>query len=288
LETINSIKDLKVALSAERARANTIGFVPTMGYLHEGHTSLISNARKTNDIVITSIFVNPLQFSENEDLNTYPSDIEADTTKAINAGCDFLFTPSVSQMYPSEQHTSKTKINVSDLAKSWEGSLRPGHFEGVATVVNKLLNIVGPCSVYFGEKDFQQLQIVKQMVSDLSIDASVIQCETIRDRNGLALSSRNSYLDAAQKQQASVLYQSLQAAAKLVEIGESDPSTIEEFCRNRIISKIDASVDYIGVVDPKTLQVPDKIVDEVRILAAINFADVRLLDNIGCSPCVTK
>ena len=284
METIKTIEAVRAKITAERFQGKTIGFVPTMGFLHEGHISLITAAKEMCDIVVVSIFVNPLQFTATEDLATYPKDIETDALKASNAGCHYLFTPSVSQMYPSIDTQLKTSVEVPALSRLWEGASRPGHFEGVATVVNKLLNIIGPCKAFFGKKDFQQLAVIKQMVTDLSIPSEIISCPTVRETTGLAMSSRNTYLDKAQKQDAAILYKTLKAAKELIESGETNPKAVEEFCIKQISEIDDATVDYVAVVDPETLEIPIEINKEVRILAAIKIANVRLLDNIGCNP----
>jgi len=206
---IKTVKRLRETLDTDRRNGLSIGFVPTMGFLHDGHASLMRRATADCDRVVASIFVNPLQFAANEDLEDYPRDLQRDTEVAGNAGVDYLFIPSVEEMYPD--WPVKTEVRVPELAAHWDGASRPTHFTGVATVVSKLFNMVGPCNAYFGRKDFQQLVIIRRMVKDLSFPILVTGCPTIREQDGLAMSSRNTYLSAEDRAAAVVLNQALQA-----------------------------------------------------------------------------
>ena len=225
MELVTDPKELQSYLDQLRVEGKTIGLVPTMGFLHQGHISLIERAVTENDVIITTIFVNPLQFSANEDLSTYPRNIEKDTELCLNAGTNVLFTPAVEEMFCD---TVLTSISVSNLSSVLEGVSRPTHFSGVATVVSKLFNIVGPCRAYFGEKDWQQLQIIRKMVIDLSYPVEVIGCPIIRDHDGLALSSRNVYLNSEEREIASIIPQALQNAHERIRAGEKNTQPIKE------------------------------------------------------------
>ena len=234
MKTIIAHKELQHLLDDLGANQNSIGLVPTMGYLHEGHLSLIQRAKSENDIVVTTIFVNPLQFSETEDLDTYPKDIEQDTLLAYEAGTDLLFTPSQQEMFCDDVLTS---ISIAEISSILEGASRPTHFAGVATIVAKLFNIVGICSAYFGEKDWQQLQIIKRMVTDLSYRVEITGCPIVRDTDGLALSSRNVYLTENQRKEALNIPKSLLKAHKSINSGERNPTAVKQL----IIAQLEKS-----------------------------------------------
>jgi pantoate--beta-alanine ligase len=219
---VDTIAELRTVLDAERAAGRRVGFVPTMGFLHEGHVSLMRAARAECDVVVTSIFVNPLQFAAHEDLDDYPRDLERDAALASGADVDLLFVPSVREMYPDPVAGGPlaTAVSVAGVSDGMEGASRPTHFAGVATVVAKLFSIVGPCRAFFGEKDFQQLAVVRRMVADLSMPVDVVGCETVREPDGLAMSSRNAYLSAEQRAAAPVLHRALRAGVAVVLAGE--------------------------------------------------------------------
>jgi pantoate--beta-alanine ligase len=260
-----------------RAEGKTVGFVPTMGFLHDGHVSLMTQARAQNDLLVTSIFVNPTQFGPNEDLSTYPRDPVADADRCERAGVDVLFMPEASDMYGNG---FQTYVDVQDVSVPLCGKSRPGHFRGVGTVVLKLINMVSPTAIYFGEKDFQQLQVIKTMVRDLNVDVAVVPCPTVRESDGLAMSSRNSYLSADQRRQAVCLYQALIEAGKRFEAGEVRASNYLETMSLRIRKEPDAVPDYISLVDPDTLRDLDEVADKALAILAVRIGKTRLIDNM--------
>ena len=278
MELVTDPKELQSYLDQLRVEGKTIGLVPTMGFLHQGHISLIERAVTENDVIITTIFVNPLQFSANEDLSTYPRNIEKDTELCLNAGTNVLFTPAVEEMFCD---TVLTSISVSNLSSVLEGVSRPTHFSGVATVVSKLFNIVGPCRAYFGEKDWQQLQIIRKMVIDLSYPVEVIGCPIIRDHDGLALSSRNVYLNSEEREIASIIPQALQNAHERIRAGEKNTQPIKEIISEHILSSSQISVDYIEVVNGESLEPVIQVDEETRVLIAVRIGTTRLIDNIN-------
>lgn len=277
--TVASIAALRARLDAERAAGRTVGFVPTMGYLHAGHASLMAAAREETDVVVTSIFVNPLQFAPTEDLAAYPRDRAGDTGLAESEGVDLLFVPSVVEMYPDGPVL--TTVSVAEVAAPLEGRTRPAHFAGVATVVAKLFAIVGPCRAYFGEKDFQQVAVVRRMVRDLSIPVDVVACPTHRDPDGLALSSRNAYLTPDERVAAPVVHATLQAGRMAIDAGERDPAKVRALMADLLAAEPLAELDYAEVVDAATLQVVDPLRGELRLLAAVRFGQARLIDNLA-------
>jgi pantoate--beta-alanine ligase len=275
---VTRIGELRAALDAERAVDRRVGFVPTMGYLHAGHLSLIERARRSDDVVVASIFVNPLQFAPTEDLDAYPRDLDRDVGLAAEAGVDLLFVPDAGEMYPEPM---LTVVTVADMSTTLEGRSRPDHFAGVATVVAKLFAIVGRCRAYFGEKDFQQLAIVRRMVRDLSLPVEVVGCPTVRDVDGLALSSRNSYLDPEERAAAPVIHRALRAGAALIRSGERDATVVRELMAGIIEAEPLARLDYVAVVDADSLVVPEPLSGNLRLLAAVGFGRARLIDNVG-------
>ena len=277
--TVATIAALRARLDAERAAGRTVGFVPTMGYLHAGHASLMAAAREETDVVVTSIFVNPLQFAPTEDLAAYPRDRAGDTGLAESEGVDLLFVPSVVEMYPDGPVL--TTVSVAEVAAPLEGRTRPAHFAGVATVVAKLFAIVGPCRAYFGEKDFQQVAVVRRMVRDLSIPVDVVACPTHRDPDGLALSSRNAYLTPDERVAAPVVHATLQAGRMAIDAGERDPAKVRALMADLLAAEPLAELDYAEVVDAATLQVVDPLRGELRLLAAVRFGQARLIDNLA-------
>ncbi len=260
-----------------RGSKKTVGFVPTMGALHKGHASLIRRSRKDNDVTVVSIFVNPAQFGPREDFKRYPRPVNKDIALCKKEGVDFIFYPSVSDMYPAG---FKTYVCVEQLSNLLCGKSRPGHFRGVATVVAKLFNIVGPDSAYFGQKDAQQAAIIKRMAADLNIPVKIKIVPTVRERDGLALSSRNLYLTSEERKDASALFESLSMAKKMVDSGVSNASRIISAMKRLINSKKTARIDYVAIVDPVELK-PVKHVSAGSLAAlAVWIGKTRLIDNI--------
>ncbi len=236
-------------------------------------------AAQDNDLVVVSIFVNPLQFNAGEDLEDYPRDLEHDTGVCASAGAGVVFAPGAAEMYPEPQAAN---VSVRGLAEVLCGAARPGHFDGVATVVAKLFSIVGECSAYFGEKDYQQLSIVKRMAADLSMPVRVVGCPTVREPDGLALSSRNAYLSPSERRQAPVLKQALDTGAALVESGETDPGGVAAAMESVVATAPSARIDYAAAVPAATLRPQGPLSGDVRLLVAACFGKARLIDNIGC------
>lgn len=276
---IEGIGELQDRLRRDRARGARVGLVPTMGALHAGHRSLIERARQNDDVVVVSVFVNPLQFGPGEDFERYPRTLDRDVEACAAAGANVVFAPSAAEMFPAPAITA---VSVAGLCEPLEGAARPGHMEGVATVVAKLFGIVGECSAYFGEKDFQQLAVIRRMVADLSIDVRVVGCPTVRGPDGLALSSRNAYLSPAERAQAPALHRALKAGAALVAAGETDPAAVEVAMASVIAACPLAEIDYAAAVDPNTLAADGPLSGEVRLVLAARFGRARLIDNIGC------
>ena len=248
-----------------------------MGYLHEGHLSLVRCAKKENDTVVVSVFVNPTQFGKGEDFDRYPRDLERDLKLLEKEGVEIVFAPSVEEMYPEG---FSTFVEETKLSRRWEGEFRPGHFRGVCTVVLKLFNIVKPDRAYFGEKDYQQLKVIEKMVKDLNLDLEVKGCPIVREKDGLAMSSRNTYLSAEERKQATAIYRSFLYAEELIKSGLRNSNELikqmEKFLKQHpLIQKI----DYIAVVDPKTLEPVGEIKGGERILVAVRMPSARLIDN---------
>jgi pantoate--beta-alanine ligase len=262
------------------AGAPSVGFVPTMGYLHEGHRSLLDAARAGNDLAAASIFVNPLQFGPTEDLDAYPRDLHHDLAVCESAGIDHVLHPSVEEMYPLGTPTLTT-VTVTSISAPLEGASRPTHFAGVATVVAKLFAIVGPCRAYFGEKDWQQLAVVRRMAADLSFPVEVVGCPTVREPDGLALSSRNAYLTPAERAAAPALNRALRAGVAAIEQGERDPAAVRAAMHAVLDAAPEAEVDYLEVVASDTLQPLDPLAGSLRLLGAARFGRARLIDNEG-------
>lgn len=275
---VDSIELLRATLDEHRAAGRRIGFVPTMGYLHEGHGSLMLESQAHNDVTVVSIFVNPLQFAPSEDLDAYPRDLTGDTALAERCGVDLVFAPSTREMYPSAMRTT---VSISAVSEPLEGKARPTHFAGVATVVAKLFAIVGPCRAYFGEKDFQQLAVIRQMVGDLSLPVEVVGCPTVREPDGLAMSSRNAYLTATERAAAPVVHRALQAGRSAIALGERDPGAVRAIMAAVVETEPLARLDYAAVVDAATFEVPDPLRGSLRLLAAVHLGRARLIDNIG-------
>lgn len=262
----------------ERKGDKIIGLVPTMGYLHEGHLSLIRKARKKCDEVIVSIFVNPTQFGGGEDYQRYPRDIERDIKLSEREGIDIIFAPSVEDMYP-ENYSTFVQVE-GKLSSVLEGASRLGHFKGVCTVLTKLFNIINPNLSFFGEKDYQQALIVKKMVKDLNIPTQIVLLPTVREKDGLAISSRNSYFNERERKAATILYKSLKEARKWIKNGERDPSQIVDKMRNFIAKEPLTKIDYIAVVNSESLEEVKEIKRGDLIALAVYIGKVRLIDNM--------
>ncbi len=277
MKIISKITDTQQIISDVRMGGKKIGFVPTMGALHEGHLSLIRTARRDCDFVVVSIFVNPIQFGPNEDYQQYPRPIENDIAKCNREGVDLLFNPSVEEMYPQEQ---LTRVYVTKLTENLCGLSRPGHFEGVTTVVTKLFNIVQPDIAYFGQKDAQQALIIRRMTSDLNMPIIIKICPTIRETDGLAMSSRNQYLDETQRKQACCLYQSLCQAREMIRLGEKNTEHIIRRMKEIIEQTGPCEIDYVKIVDIETIEDVKTIDKPVLIALAVKIGPARLIDNV--------
>ncbi len=282
MQTFTTIAGLRAALAPLRASGKAIGLVPTMGYLHVGHMELVRRAREANEVVVASIFVNPLQFGASEDLSRYPRDLPRDQKMLEDAGVDFLFAPGVEDMYPRPM---ETVVDVPALGSKLEGSVRPGHFSGVCTVVSKLFNIVGPDRAYFGEKDYQQLTIIRRMVEDLAQPVEVVGVSTVREADGLACSSRNVYLDIPQRAAAVIVPRALDEAARIVAEGETDPARLEAAVRDFIAAEPLAEPEVVALRHPDTLAEIADIGDRpVLLLLFVRIGSTKLLDNRVIAP----
>ncbi|PZU20407.1 MAG: pantoate--beta-alanine ligase [Shinella sp.] len=277
MQTVKTIADLRAGLATARAGGKRIGFVPTMGYLHKGHLELVARARAENEISVVSIFVNPLQFGANEDLAAYPRDLARDSQLLEEAGVDFLFAPEVADMYPRPM---ETVVDVPTLGSELEGSVRPGHFAGVATVVTKLFNIVGPDAAYFGEKDYQQVAVIRRMVEDLAQPVRVVPVPTVREDDGLACSSRNVYLSAEERAAAVIVPNTLAEAERLHKGGIATAAELEAALTRFVEAEPRAVPEVIAVRDPDTLAPLAEIAGRpVLVLLFIRIGKTKLLDN---------
>jgi pantoate--beta-alanine ligase len=278
MKTAHTIAEVRQIVAAARAGGATVGFAPTMGGLHEGHLSLIDAARDACDFVVVSIFVNPTQFAPGEDLSTYPGSIESDLSACEARGADLVFIPGVETMYPDGAVTS---VTVSSLSRTLCGRTRPTHFDGVCTVVTKLLNIVLPDKAFFGRKDYQQLVIITRMVEDLDIPVEIVPCPIVREADGLAMSTRNQRLSAAVRVQAVALHGALESAAE--QICEFHPPATEIIAAAReyiSVNAPDGEIDYIQIIDPKTLCDVETTDQIVLVAVAVKFPGARLIDNM--------
>ena len=275
---INTIQELKRLLKDARDSKKTIGFVPTMGFLHEGHLSLIRRAKSENDIVVVSIFVNPTQFGPTEDFATYPRDIETDTNNATGAGADIIFNPSVDEMYP--EGTSSWVEVEGDITSILCGASRPTHFKGVTTVVNMLFNIVEPDKAYFGQKDAQQAAVLTKMVRDLHMNVELVICPIVRETDGVALSSRNTYLNKDERTQATILNKSLQIANDAYLNGEKNAENLVKLIEKNILTMPLAEIDYVNIYTYPSLTEIEEIDKTAIIALAVKFGKTRLIDNI--------
>ena len=276
MKTVKTIKEVRQQVREWKREGLSIGLVPTMGCLHEGHKSLIDTAVKENDRVVVSVFVNPIQFGPNEDFKTYPRDMEHDKKLCESTGASIIFNPEPSEMYFENRSTN---VEVEGLTEGLCGAKRPGHFRGVCTVVSKLFNIVTPDRAYFGEKDAQQLAVVKRMVRDLNFDVQVVGCPIIREEDGLAKSSRNTYLSKEERQASLVLNKSLKKAKKLLEDGEKDALLVKRVIEQEINKQPLARIDYIEIADSESLRPVKKADESLLIAIAVFIGKTRLIDN---------
>ncbi|MGA2159915.1 MAG: pantoate--beta-alanine ligase [Dehalococcoidia bacterium] len=274
MQIARSIKEMKLL---RRACQGSVGFVPTMGYLHEGHLELVRLAKRENPVAIVSIFVNPTQFAPNEDFKAYPRDLNHDLAMLERVGTDIVFIPGDLDMYPSGYDTW---VEVRGITQTLEGRSRPTHFQGVTTVCNKLFNIVEPDKAYFGQKDAQQALVIQKMVADLNMTLEIVVALTVREKDGLAMSSRNIYLTAEERTQAPVLYRALQLASDMYVKGERDSAKIRTAMTKLILAVPEAVIDYISIADIATLQEVDEIKGRVLISLAVKLGKPRLIDNI--------
>lgn len=281
MKIIRSIKEMGIFSRVAHLEGKTMGFVPTMGALHEGHLNLIRKARQENDMVVVSIFVNPIQFGPREDYRRYPRNLKRDSQLCKKTGADVIFFPDFRQMYPANY---KTYVEVYDLSNVLCGKFRPGHFKGVATVVAKLFNIVSPDIAYFGQKDAQQAVIIKKMAEDLNFTINIKVMPTARDKDGLALSSRNAYLTRNERSDAAVLHRALVLAKELIRGGDADPLNIIRQMRQLINKRKSAKIQYISIVSPEDLKSVNKIKQKVLIALSVRVGKTRLIDNIIVSP----
>jgi pantoate--beta-alanine ligase len=276
MNIVSTIRDVRECVKAWRTEGLTVGFVPTMGFLHEGHQSLIERAAGENDRVVVSIFINPLQFGKNEDFKTYPKNMERDSAICAQAGADLIFHPEKGEMY---EEGFCTYVDMAGLTDTLCGKSRPGHFRGVCTVVMKLFNVVKPDRAYFGQKDAQQLAVVRRMARDMNMDLEIVACETVRERDGLAKSSRNIYLDRTERAAAAILPEALRFAEEMIRAGIRNPAEVEKAIREEVASESLARLDYAEVVDPETLAPVDTIDAPALVAAAVYVGNTRLIDN---------
>ena len=282
---IERVAELRATLDAARARGRTVGFVPTMGAFHEGHQALMRAARAAHDVVVVSLFVNPLQFGPSEDLDRYPRDLSGDLAAAGAEGVDIVFAPPVEEMYPGTDFASVgarplTTVSVRALTDGLCGTCRPGHFDGVATVVAKLFSIVGPSTAYFGKKDAQQLAVVRRMAADLCLPVEIVGCPLVREADGLAMSSRNRTLSAAERAAATVIHRGLQSGAEVVVAGERDAGKLRRVVANVLTTEPLVRLEYAEVVAADTLAPLEAIEGDVLVAVAARVGDVRLIDNM--------
>ncbi len=282
MRTFQQVAALRTYLRGIRAEGKTIGFVPTMGALHDGHLSLMRRARNENDLVIASIFVNPTQFGEGEDFDRYPRDLHKDLQMTSIVGVDAIFAPAVEEIYPAHHHTF---VEVEGIGETLEGERRPGHFRGVATVVAKLLNLVQPDSAYFGQKDYQQFLVIERMARDLNFPAAIVMAPTLREADGLAMSSRNAYLAPEQRAAAVLLHRVLERAEARVREGETNAFRLRSDLEETINAEPLAELDYAAIVDPDNLDPLTTLEGRAALVAlAVRFGSTRLIDNALIAP----
>ena len=288
MEIINRRQRMaSVARKIRREEDKTIGLVPTMGALHEGHLSLVREARRMSDVVVVSVFVNPTQFGAGEDFERYPRDLTGDTTKLSDYNVDYIFAPPAEEVYPKN---FATYVNVEGLSETMEGAARPGHFRGVATVLTVLFNTVRPDFAFFGQKDAQQTLVVRRLARDLAFDTEVVVLPTVREQSGLALSSRNAYLTDEQRSAAGVLYRALSQAKEVYMEGERNPKRMAEVVRTQVEAEPLARLEYVGVVDAETMEKFDRIPEDRSVLIALaaRVGKTRLIDNVIIQPARQK
>lgn len=277
MQILNTVAETRTAIESQRKMGKSIGFVPTMGFLHDGHLSLMETAKDQTDFVVVSIFVNPTQFGPNEDLASYPRDLERDVELCKSVGVDLIFAPSVSEMYPDGYSTYVDCEG--DITKRLCGATRPTHFKGVTSVVSKLFNIVMPDKAFFGQKDAQQVAVIEKMVRDLNYNLEIIPCPIVRESDGLAMSSRNAYLNDDQRKEALVLSKALKRAKALIEAGERSTETLIGEMIKIIEVSPSAVIDYVSIVDAKTLDAIETINDDFLVALAVKIGKTRLIDN---------
>ena len=281
MKIVRSIPEMKREIARFHRKGRIIGLVPTMGALHEGHRSLVRMARRECDVVVVSLFVNPTQFGPNEDYERYPRDLKGDAQQCKAAGADLLFAPTARQIYPQGH---RTLVAVRGLGEVLEGASRPGHFAGVATIVLKLLNIVKPAKAYFGQKDYQQTVVIRRMVEDLNLDIGIRVGPTVREPDGLAMSSRNRYLSTSERRAAACLWKALQEGKAMIRNGERDAAKVRSVLSHRIAQEPLAKIDYITVVDRKTLEEIKEIHGPSLLALSVWIGRTRLIDNVKVRP----
>ncbi len=277
MEVVETIEAVRQQVAAARKKGKKIGLVPTMGAFHQGHISLIERAVKDSDFVVVTIFVNPTQFGPGEDFQKYPRNLDADIETCRKIGVDLVFAPTVNQIYASE---NLTWVNVEKLTELLCGQFRPGHFRGVTTVCAKLFNIVQADIAFFGQKDAQQAIVIKRMVDDLNMPLKIVLCPTVRDADGLALSSRNEYLSEQQRKDATLIYKSLQKCREMVDAGVTNTEEIINQMRNILSQAPSINIEYVSIVDAETLQSLDHITGKILAAVAVRIGPARLIDNI--------
>jgi pantoate--beta-alanine ligase len=277
MRLIEKIDDMKTIIRMKKKEGISVGLVPTMGYLHEGHMSLVRASKRDNDFTVMSIFVNPKQFGAGEDFRRYPRDMQRDAKIAEDAGVDVIFAPCADEMYP---HDFKTGIKISGVTDILCGKTRVGHFDGVATVVAKLFNIISPDRSYFGQKDAQQAAVIKSMVKDLNMDVDIVTCPIVREPDGLAMSSRNVYLSADERRAAVILSKALYEAEELIKNGERKKETVRDYIMRRIMSEKTAGVEYVEILDADSFKAVDILTGKIMVALAVRFGKTRLIDNI--------
>ncbi|GIV14766.1 MAG: pantothenate synthetase [Armatimonadota bacterium] len=277
MQVAKTVREVRAWMRLARTDGKTVGFVPTMGYFHEGHLSLMRRAKAECDLCVVSLFVNPTQFGPSEDFQRYPRDFARDAAMAESVGVDLLFAPEVEEMYPEGY---QTYVEVTEVTRRLEGSARPGHFRGVATVCTKLFNIVQADRAYFGKKDYQQLKVIQRLVKDLNIPTEIVPCETVREPDGLAMSSRNVYLKPDERQAATVLYRALCAGRDAILAGERDGKKVQTLVEQVIATETLVKTEYVDVADAETLEPLTDLRGEVLISLAARVGVARLIDNI--------
>jgi pantoate--beta-alanine ligase len=281
MRLISTIDEMRGFARQTRAAGKSLGLVPTMGALHQGHLSLVRQARSQCDVVVVSIFVNPTQFGPHEDISHYPRDLDRDLQLLRRLKVQIAFAPAADEMYPAG---FDTQVVPGETAAPWEGASRPGHFRGVATVALKLLNIVRPDVAYFGQKDFQQAQVIRRLVEDLNLDTRLVVCPIVREAGGLSMSSRNAYLSVEEREVATVLHRSLRRAEELAQSGQTNPDKLLEAMRHVFAGEPRVQLDYVAIVDPTTLQPPNPVTTGCVALVAARVGGTRLIDNLILGP----